>query len=236
MSNHTFRPRLWAVLLTLLLSAGMVTAGVWQYGRGVQKQAMQADRARSSMAPARSLLDDVIAPARGQSRRVVVEGRYLPGLEVRLDNQPRQKRPGVHVWAPLQLADGRRLVVDRGWLPLGTAPSPPPVGGQRIEGQWRALPQPGMRLGTPKSACATPRPTLVNYPDLVAVRCLFGADTLDGLLELDASMPGGFVRDWAASGANEIPPTRHFGYAAQWWLFAATLIALFIKINLKKKS
>ncbi len=232
--KFTFRPRLWAILLTLLLALGMVVAGCWQYGRGVQKQAMQLDRARSASGPAQALLDDVSAPARGQSRRVRLAGRYLPELSVLLDNQPHQGKAGVHAWTPLLLDDGRKLIVDRGWLPLGTVAAPAPAGHQQLEGQWKSLPQPGMRLGQ-NSSCALPRPALVNYPDLAEVRCLFGDTTLDGLLELDAAAPGGFLRDWAQSGANEIPPARHFGYAAQWWLFAATLIALFIKINLKKK-
>lgn len=235
MTATVFRPRPWAVLLTLLLAAAMITAGVWQYRRGVQKQAMQADRVSAAAAPPQALLNDVRPPARGQSRRVVVRGVYLPQLGVLLDNQPRQRRPGVHAWTPVQLADGRRLVVDRGWLPLAAAVTAPPAGEQRIEGHWKPLPEPGLRLGGAADACVTPRPALVNYPALGSVRCLFGETTLDGLLELDAGLPGGFERDWAAAGANEIPPSRHFGYAAQWGLFALTLIALFIKINLKKK-
>lgn len=236
MKSYTFRPKLWAVLLTLLLASGMSAAGIWQYQRGVQKQTMQADRARSSTAAVQALSADVRTPARGQSRRVSVQGRYLPELAVRLDNQPHQGHPGVHAWLPFEMQDGRRVVVDRGWLPLAADVALPPLDEQQIEGQWRSLPQPGMRLGKLATQCETPRPTRVTYPDLAQLRCLFGPTTLDGVLELDANMPGGFQRDWAKSGVNEIPPSRHFGYAAQWGLFAATLIALFIKINLKKKS
>ena len=233
--TFTFRPPIWAVLLTLALAGVMAAAGIWQYKRGVQKQAMQANRLSAAATPAQALLDDVRPPARGQSRRVTVRGSYLADLSVLLDNQPSQRRAGVHAWTPVQLADGRRLVVDRGWLPLGASLAPPPEGEQMLEGHWKQIPQPGMRLGTPADPCAAPRPTLVNYPDLTAMRCLFGKTTLDGVLELDARLPGGFERDWATAGANEVPPSRHFGYAAQWGLFALTLIALFIKINLKKK-
>ena len=234
-STFTFRPKLWAVLLTFVLAGVMVTAGAWQYGRGVQKQTMQAQRASAAAASSQALLDDVRPPPRGESRRVTVQGVYLAEMSVRLDNQPSQRRPGVHAWTPLQLADGRRIVVDRGWLPMAAPLTPPSAGEQRIEGHWKQIPQPGMRIGQPVNACSGPRPALVNYPDLAQVRCLFGQTTLDGILELDASLPGGFERNWAAAGVNEVPPSRHFGYAAQWGLFALTLIALFIKINLKKK-
>lgn len=231
-----FRPPIWAVLLTLALAGVMTAAGVWQYGRGVQKQAMKDQRASATAAPATALIDDVRAPPRGQSRRVVAQGVYLPDMSVRLDNQPSNRRPGVHAWTPFQLSDGRHIVVDRGWLPLSAPLTAPPEGEQAIEGHWKQIPQPGMRMGQPADACFAPRPTLVNYPDLAQVRCLFGETTLDGILELDAKLPGGFERDWAAAGANEVPPSRHFGYAAQWGLFTLTLVALFIKINLKRKS
>jgi len=235
MPAYTFHPKLWAVALVLLLSAGMVTAGFWQYGRGVHKRALQAERVTTTAAMAVPLLADTQPPPRGTVRKVTLEGRYLPALTVKLDNQPRQRAPGVHVWTPLQLADGRRVVVNRGWLPLSAGVTPPPEGLQQLQGDWRSLPQPGMLLAAKPQACASPRPESVNYPDLAEVRCLFGATTLDGMLELDAAAPGGFARDWAAAGSNEIPPARHFAYAAQWWLFAITLVVLFIKINLKKR-
>ncbi len=233
-NTYSFRPKAWAVLLTLLLTAVMVKAGVWQYGRGVQKLAMQAQRLQVASTAAVALLADVSLPPQGALRHVFVEGVYAPELTVQLDNQSHQQNPGVHAWTPLLLSSGQRLIVDRGWLPLAAVVTPPPSGTQRLEGNWRSLPAPGMRLGRRPQGCAEPRPVRVNYPDLVQMRCLFGASTLDGLLELSATIPGGFVRDWASAGANEIPASRHFTYAAQWWLFAITLVALSIKINLKK--
>lgn len=235
MRAYTFRPKLWAVLLTAGLAGGMTTAGFWQYGRGVQKQHLQADRATTSALSAVPLLEDITTPPPGEVRKVLVEGRYLPELTVQLDNQPRQRQPGAHVWTPLELADGRRVIVNRGWIPLGAAASPPPEGLQQLQGGWRSLPRAGMLLGAAPAACASPRPQSVNYPQLAEVRCLFGSNTLNGVLELDAAAPGGFARDWAVAGSNEVPPSRHFGYAAQWWLFAITLVALFTKIHLKRR-
>jgi surfeit locus 1 family protein len=235
-SRYAFRPRLWAVLLTALLAAVMVAAGCWQYNRGVQKQIMQLEHAQLGSQPAQELASDVSTPARGQLRHVQLRGRYQPDLTVLLDNQPQHDQPGVHVWTPMEMADGRRVIIDRGWLPMGQSPAQPPDGLQQISGNWRTLPQPGMRLGAEALSCATPRPSLVTYPDLAAVRCLFGDTTLNGVLELAPDAQGGFGREWAKSGANEIPPSRHFAYAAQWWLFAATLVVLFIKMNLKKRQ
>lgn len=237
MSAYTFRPRWWVALLTLLLVAGMVTAGFWQQGRGLQKQHLQSERARLQALPPVPLLDDPSPPAAGQTRKVVVEGMYAPALTVQLDNQPSQKRPGVHVWTPLVLLSGQHVIVDRGWLPLGAEAMAPPNGVQQVQGHWKRLPVPGMRLGGDTApGCASPRPERVNYPSLAEARCLFGESTLDGVLELAPEAPGGFQREWAQAGSQEIPPSRHFAYAAQWWLFAATLLILFIKLHLKKTA
>lgn len=235
MSVYTFRPPLWAWLLTPLLAAGMTAAGFWQYGRGVDKQALIAARAQAVGEAPRPLLDDARPPPAGERRAVIVEGVYAPELGVQFDNQPHRDRPGVHVWTPLRLATGRIVIVDRGWLPLGAEASVPPSGMQTVQGHWRKLPVPGMRLGASPQGCASPRPARVTYPDLAAVRCLFGDTTLDGVLELDAAAPGGFVREWETSGAMEIPPSRHFAYAGQWGFFTLTLITLFIVLNLKKR-
>ena len=235
MSAYTDRPPLWAWLLTPLLAAGMTTAGFWQYGRGIDKQALIAARAQAVGESARPLLADARAPSAGERRAVTVEGVYVPELTVQLDNQPHRDRPGVHVWTPLRLATGEIVIIDRGWLPLDAVTTAPLTGPQSVKGHWRRLPTPGMRLGESGPGCISPRPARVTYPDLAAVRCLFGDATLDGVLELDAAAPGGFVREWETSGAMEIPPSRHFAYAGQWWFFTLTLIVLFISLNLKKR-
>lgn len=231
------RPAWWAVLGTLLLGGAMLALGFWQYGRGQTKQRLLDRHAAAAAQAPVALLADSGKPATGEVRRVFVDGVYRSDLSVLLDNQSSHRRPGTHAWTPLQLADGSLVVVDRGWLPLDVERVPPaPAGPQRLEGYWRPLPQPGMRLGAGAAAC-TPGAALtarLNYPDLVELRCRLGPNTRDGLLELAPELPGGFVREWSPAGVDAIPPQRHYGYAAQWWAFAATLLGLFIKLNLKK--
>ena len=238
-ARYQFRPPWWALLGTLLLGGLLVTLGNWQYGRGRAKQALLDQHARALQQPARELSAAQLLPPAGQVLRVRVQGVYEPERGVLLDNQSHQRRPGLHVWTPLRLGDGSLLIVDRGWLPLqSAAPAPPPAGPQIVEGYWRALPQPGMRLGASGVDCApTPaRPLRVNFPDAAEARCLFGESLRPGLLELAPEEPGGYLRDWAPAGAEAVPPQRHYAYAAQWWAFAATLVGLFIKLNLRTRT
>ena len=96
---------------------------------------------------------------------------WQPQGQIYLDNRVHQRQAGFHVLTPLQLADGRWLLVNRGWLPKQPGQLPqaaPPIGpvqllvrlqaaaaalcGAEPAGRCRAgLAEPG--LGTPISAC-----------------------------------------------------------------------------------
>ena len=59
------------------------------------------------------------------------------------------------------------------------------------------------------------------------------ADVIDGLLLLDENAAGGFPRDWHSLG---LPPSRHYGYAVQWFALAAALTVIFIGMNTHKQT
>ena len=235
-----FHPPLWAVFGTLLGVAAMTALGGWQYQRGQQKQQLINSHASAMHRLSVELRSDTPAPATGELLHVRVHGRFDVAKGVLLDNQSYRHQPGVHAWTPLILDDGSVMIVDRGWLPLSAGEPPvapePSYEAQTLEGYWRSLPRPGMRLGTSASACGVKRPTVINYPDSADCRCLFGPLLREGLLELSPDAPDGFVRDWQAGGADAIPPQRHYGYAAQWWAFALTLLGIFIKLNVRKST
>jgi surfeit locus 1 family protein len=48
---------------------------------------------------------------------------------------------------------------------------------------------------------------------------------------LDPTAADGYVRDWQPPG---VPPARHWAYAIQWWLFAATLVVLWSVASVRR--
>ena len=71
--------------------------------------------------------------------------------QVLIRNRSYQGQPGFHVVTPLQLADGRALLVNRGWIPLtedGSTPTPPapPSGPVVVTGRARAVAAAGRLL------------------------------------------------------------------------------------------
>jgi surfeit locus 1 family protein len=227
---------LWAWIATSLLLALLLWLGGWQMRRAHEKEILQDSHVQAGGDRAVVLTSAVAPPADGRVMAVQAEGRYLPDRQLLLDNQSQGGRPGYRVWTPLRLSSGAIVVVDRGWIPLEArvASLAIPDDPRRVTGLWRDLPRPGLRLRTPPAQQPTAYPALVQYPEPADLSSLIGENVLPGVLLLGEDEADGFVRKW--NPAVEIPPSRHYGYAAQWFALAATLVVLFVRMNLKKKS
>ncbi|WP_084191265.1 SURF1 family protein [Algiphilus aromaticivorans] len=228
-----FRPPLWATLLTAALLAAMVALGFWQLGRAEQKQQMLADfEAAVERAP--EGLDEPAPPADSAPAHVRVEGRYLGGGQLLLDNQIRDGLPGVRVWTPLRRDSGEIILVDRGWVAAPSRERLPDnlaVGSEqrRVSGLWRPLPEAGLSLGN--SLCQQPEaPQRVQYPTVEEIACRFDGPLADGLLLLDPEASDGFQRQWRP---DHLDPKVHWGYALQWFGFAVALLVIFFVVNRK---
>jgi len=234
MAKKRFRPTWWASTLVLLLSAVMIALGAWQLQRGFAKAELLARFERAADKPPRDMTAGAWAEP-GVVERARARGRFDAGMQLLLDNQSRKRQPGYRVWTPLRLAYGGIVVVDRGWVPAPGDRSqlpelPVPAGELEIEGYWRTLPEPGLRLETENCAPAT-WPRIVQYPTLDDLRCLYGESLAAGVLLMSPDAPGGFVREWTSG--PELSPSKHYGYAAQWFTFTLVLIVLFVKFSFR---
>ncbi len=230
-----FRPPWWSVLVTAAVGALLLGLGVWQVQRGLAKQELQAAYDNASTGQAATLDVSSLPPPEGEIVRVKIEGSFEGRRQLLLDNQPRERVPGYRVWTLLRSEAGN-VMVDRGWVAASPDRAKHPditISDARrsIHGYWRSLPEPGLRLNVDNCASIS-WPKVVNYPTEQDLECIFELDVLPGLLLMDAELDGGFVREWTTP--NALPPSRHYGYAAQWFALAATLLFLFIKLNLRK--
>jgi cytochrome oxidase assembly protein ShyY1 len=228
------------VLATLIACALMARLGVWQLHRGDQKKAMQQQYAAAAAQPPITLSGATPPPAELGAVAAQAKGAYVADHQMLLDGQGHGEASGYDVWTPLRLADGGLVIVNRGWVGEGPdrralAALDAPAGEVTVRGLWRALPEPGMRLGT--ETCAPPAawPIAVEYPTAAQLHCYYGADVAAGELLLNPAEPGGYIREWTLTTPG-FPPERHYAYAAQWFAFALTLLGIFIKLNLKRTS
>jgi surfeit locus 1 family protein len=218
-----FAPTTGFTLLALLLAALFVRLGLWQWQRGVERQAQWTRFARG----ADQVLDLGTRPVTEVPlfQRVSVNGELDGAHQFLLDNRIWHGRAGYEVLTPLARAAGApALLIDRGWVPFPGVRTRLPdvtleaVGPVTLTGRLAALPSPGLASGRAAPDARSPWPKVTSYPSMPQLAAALGTALAPRLLLLDPQAPFGYVREWQAPG---VPPLRHFSYAIQWWSFAA---------------
>jgi surfeit locus 1 family protein len=233
--RREFAPSWLMTAATVLLLGLFVSLGRWQWARGDFKQALRDQFERGSA---------VAMPLGAQSSaalqrftRVSVMGRWDVERQFLLDNRTREGRAGYEVLTPLQMDDGRWLIVNRGWLPFsGYRDRLPDVTlAARVvtlRGRLDDLPQAGLASGRAAPDPTGRWPRVTNYPTIPELAGSLGTAALEPrVLLLDADQPDGFLRDWQPPGMS---PQTHWSYAVQWWSFGVLLIVLYVVLNLRK--
>lgn len=210
-----------AILLSLPLGLGL-----WQLDRRAWKADLLADIARQRSAPALDLSQpDALGlrPADHRWRAARAEGRFRHDLEMVIHGRARRDRPGVHVATPLVLADGRVVMVDRGWVPLGPRLDRPPAvdGPVVVVGVLTPPERPGWF--TPESR---PDRREFFHADLAGMAEAAGlGPVLPMLLEAGAPADPG---ELPLGGQTRMElPNDHLRYAVTWFTLAAVGAVMF---------
>lgn len=232
--SRVFAPGRAATLAVLVLLPVFIGLGQWQLRRAEYKRTLTAEAAAGQQRTV--VLTSANAATLARYQHVSVAGRFDSAHQVLLDNMPSEAgRPGYRVLTPLQLADGTLMLVDRGWVPLGTDRRQLPqvavdATPRAVHGVVDALPAPGLRLG--EQSLAASWPMVLNYPRQEDLNRLYGERLLPRVVLLDEGEPDGYERRWQFNAG--VGPERHVGYAVQWFGFAVTLLLIYIFVNLRK--
>jgi cytochrome oxidase assembly protein ShyY1 len=211
--------------LMIVAAAVMVWLGFWQHGRYELRHAINT-RIDHANATAPVPLSGVLTlgtrlPSDREWTRITATGQYDPARIVVARGRTVNDHVGFEVLAPLVLPDGSRLLVDRGWIPIGNtgaaqAPVMPalPTGTVTVEGRVHlpeSEPDRPVRLGDVESVRRI-APTALGQPRMYGEYLL-----------LDKQRPAatGFTR----ISADRQPSWMNAGYTVQWWAFS--LLALF---------
>ncbi len=230
--------RQWVILTIagLLLMPAMVELGLWQMHRHESEQTNNARMAHALAAPAvpleRLTRPGAAIPAADDFRTVRFTGHYAPARQVvaRHRTSADDSRIGYYLVTPFVLADGRAVLVNRGWIPadddMVSFPSVPrtPTGRLTITGRLRRD-ETTASTGIRSPAGLPPRQVM-----LISSRRLAGSVSrplVGGYVELVRSSPAvpqGQPQRVPAPTPGQTnggynPP--HLAYAWQWWLFVA---------------
>jgi surfeit locus 1 family protein len=226
------RPRFWPTVITLPLLALCLALGVWQIHRLAWKRALIAElEAGARAAP-------VPAPQTDQAarsllfRRVVARGTFLHDKEIFLAAILHPGEAGFDVLTPLQLADGRIIIVNRGFVPEELRDPATRAAGE-IPGRVRVV---GLLRLPPRGK---PNPFLPdNRPDRnewywIDLRAMARADALHRIapftIDADAAPnPGG----WPKGGLTRVTlPNHHLQYSLTWFSLAAAMAVIYYRYH-----
>lgn len=215
------RSRVASVLaVALVVAAGCVVAGLWQWSRHEDRSAAVAlVTANYDAAPADlpQVVGDGLQPDEVW-RPVTVRGSYV-GTAV-LRNRPVSGTPAAHALGVLEIADGpwqgRLLVVDRGWFPAAQAGEGREAPGGTLEVTAR------LRTAEPAAGRDAPEGQVqaIAVDQVLAAAGLAGGDVVPDAYGVVATEDGR-----APDGVTPVPRPDadlgpHLSYAFQWWVFA----------------
>ncbi|WP_184357515.1 SURF1 family protein [Rhizobium sp. BK602] len=217
-------------LILLVALAILLALGTWQVERLHWKEGLLADIAERQSAPPVPLSAIETMAASGgdiEYRVVTATGHYLNDKE-RYFFTTHEGDAGYHVYTPLQLADGRYLFVNRGFVPdVDKAPE------KRMQGQ----------LTGEQTVTGLARAKLAGQPsgipDNDLVKDIFYWKDLDAMassdgLPKDKVLPF-FVDAGKAQNPGGLPiggvtivdlPNSHLQYAVTWYGLAVTLVVI----------
>lgn len=199
----------WACLVILGLGLGL-----WQWERAADKRELLA---RFESAP-RMVAPEAIPP---NGARITVTGEYLADETLFLDNRIHGERLGVAALTPLRGDDGRLWLVERGFMPTGPSRETPRVSTPddrvTLKGRWQVEGASAPLFGPNREGKRLQRIDLGAWESL-------GGFAHAGWLHLEEG--GGHLASWWHP--NVLPPSRHLGYAGQWWGLALAAMVVMI--------
>jgi cytochrome oxidase assembly protein ShyY1 len=218
------RPK-WLALhvLVVALVTIMLMLANWQLNRHQQRVSFNEtliERVNTPTAPLEQVLSAYPTASDAEWRSVQLVGTYLQGLDLRIVNVSQGGGPGFDPVTPLQLPDGRLILVNRGFVPLGRSVLDAPKGTVTLQGRLRASSV--KRLGAISDA-SSGLLTEVQRIDITRLQQQMPAPLVNVYLEMQSSSP---ADDDTLSRIAE--PTfsngSHLGYVGQWILFALCTI------------
>lgn len=207
-------------LLVVIAIVTMINLGFWQLRRLDERQAFNAVvEARYDARPVP--LDDLVVPGVDPDdvewRPVTASGTYLGDEQILVVNRSQNGRAGLNVVVPLQLDDGRVLLVNRGFVPLAVDVPPAPATDVAINGRLRATQE--RRLGQ-LSDPSGGELSEVQRVDIPRLSAQLPGDVVPMYVDLTESSPAELEGLPEPVIAPDLSEGNHLSYAVQWFLFS----------------
>ncbi|OGO27478.1 MAG: hypothetical protein A2Z16_17210 [Chloroflexi bacterium RBG_16_54_18] len=226
--------RRWILTTVLVICATgvLVRLGIWQLDRLESRRSFNARVQIQVEAAPLDLDQEGVEPdlAEMEYRKVKVSGTYDHSKQIALRNQYWGNQWGVHLVTPLQLSGSDQIIlVDRGWIPAEEYQS----------GDWSEFDEPGVvtvagilrrsqekadfgsRSDPPVQAEDFPM-TAWNFVNIERLSVVMSSSLLRAYIQ-QAPEPSWTSLPYRYQPTLDLTEGPHFGYALQWFTFAAIL-------------
>jgi surfeit locus 1 family protein len=225
MAKRQFRFEWRTALLAAVLLPVMVNLGFWQLRRADENRELirvaEQQRAQSpvvfSQAPLVSL------------QQVAIQGQWSDQFFL-LENQMHEGRNGYYVIGVMTLEDGRRVLVNRGWVAApalrSELPAVPPVALAVVEHGEIYMPSYLLQKDPVFAESGWPRRIgKLNVPGLAQE---LGFDVLPMVVRLREDSPSALTVHWPVVN---IAPEKNTAYAIQWFAMSFALVLFYLALS-----
>ena len=207
----------------------MTILGFWQLNRLDARKVTNGEISTAAESPAASIESLLSEDSPLDHRAVTITGTYRTDLSFLVANRTFDTQPGSWLATPVELADGRLVVVARGWVPrLWIAGEDPrdvetPSGQVEITGRLFSSID-GGRIGTGTDEFAE-----VSRMELSVVEEAIGVQLADRWVQLAGQSPAqvDLPVPVPVPTLNDGP---HLSYAFQWFFFSFGTIVAYVLI------
>jgi cytochrome oxidase assembly protein ShyY1 len=201
----------------------MVNLALWQYDRHEARRDFNATltaRFQEEPQPLEELLGSSTELSRLEWLPAIAVGEYLPPESLSVVNVSQFGQAGYDPVTPLRLADGRLVLINRGFVPLASGFPEPPTGTITVVGRVRLSAE--RRTGAVTDP-ATGRLTEVQRIDIPRIAEQLDGETVPVYLEALTSTP---ADDPSLSRIADPDFTLgpHLSYVVQWLVFSLFVV------------
>ena len=212
----------------------LLVLGAWQVNRGIEKQEIWEVHNFQKSQP---VIDELDALGMNNSeaiyRSVFLEGRF--GEETYLlDNRTYRQEAGYEVFTIFRTAEKNSYLVNRGWVSKNKIDFKNETKESKrtsIEGIYSPFRRFGLDLS--EAVVSSSWPKVVQELDFDIASFDLGLDLKRAVIQLSAASEHAYEPIWQPA---EFSPSRHFGYAVQWFGLALVLIISFMYFGFKKEE
>lgn len=232
--GYRFKPKLWAILVTLVFVMVFVSLGKWQLSRADEKNSRQERLDYLAKQPIVVLPSSQIKLEEYLYREVELRGEYQHAHTIYLDNKSNKGRAGYHILTPIRISNSSlHVVINRGWVPTGldraVLPDVPETEGEvKVTG---IVVSPEVR--TLELSSQVIEGSVWGNFNLHRFHEVTGLDFQPIIVLQKDKLEDGLVREWDRPDSGS---AKNISYAFQWFSLAITTLIIFLALNVRRED